>query len=102
MKTSSVDTAVLDGVTIEHGLANGIMAFDQYGAGVLNLGKLELRNATIRHCTSTEPGSALINSGIQAVVILDLMTFYGNSDPHLVNSNGGTVIWKNQANLIPD
>ena len=100
MMTGTADTATLDGVTIEEGLANGYTDFDKQGAGVLNFGNLIIRNSTIRHCTSINAGSALVNSGMSAFLLLDNVGFHGNSDPHLVNKEGALLNWEGNLNLL--
>jgi hypothetical protein len=96
--TGSSASAILDGVTLENGQADGLAMMDQQGAGVLNFGKLVIRNSTIRNCFSTLAGSALMNSGVSAQLTLDGVNFESNSDPHLLNVEGGTINWIGQNN----
>ncbi len=100
MMTGTTQPAVLDGVTISDGLANGSTTFDKYGAGIFNLGTMVLRNSKIRNCTSINPGSALVNSGSNAQITLDHVLFQQNSDPHLVNEAGGTMTVEGTQNIL--
>ncbi len=100
--TSTSKAATLDGVIIEDGLANGALEFDRRAAGVLNFGKLNLVNTTIRHCTSLNAGSALVNSGVAASMILENVLFHNNSDPHLVNESNAVLNWKGILNLLQE
>jgi hypothetical protein len=94
MRMGNVTTAILDGVIIAHGQADGAMTMDQQGAGILNFGELIIRNTTIRNCTSILAGSALINSGVAALLTLENIAFESNSDPHLLNIGGASIMWQ--------
>lgn len=91
--TGTSDTAALDGITVAYGQADGSSAMDKEGAGVLNFGKLALRNCTIRNCIAINPGSAVVNDGVSGMLILEMVEMHSNSDPHLLNKNGGTLRW---------
>lgn len=98
--TGTADTAVLDGVIIHDGHANGSSGLDKYGAGVLNFGKLAIRNSQIRSCISVDPGSAIFNSGATALLHLQNILLSGNSDPHVVNRESAILIWRDADNVI--
>jgi large repetitive protein len=87
----TVDTARLDGVTIEKGNANATDPVDQRGSGLTNSGKTHVANTIIRNCTSTLPGSAIYSTGASAILRLNGVMLLDNSDPYLVNMSGSAI-----------
>lgn len=60
------DTTVLDGITIEAGMANGSELIDQQAAGLLNYGKMHLRDVAFEQMSATAGPEVILNRGAGA------------------------------------
>ena len=83
-------SALLDGLTIEGGNANG-PAQDDVGGGILNAGDLTLFNVIIQNCNATNGGAAIYNYGMDAMIIIEDCTItaaMSDFNPIIINVNG--------------
>ena len=65
---SGAEGALMDGITIRDGLANGAMLDLQRGSGLFNLGKITMQQVIIEDCSAppvyNSPGSTLTTNNL--------------------------------------
>ncbi|GLR17304.1 beta propeller repeat protein [Portibacter lacus] len=81
---------LIDGIIIEEGEETS--GNDWSGAAIWNTGKMTIRNCILRNNHATSVGSAVYNSGSGAEIIVDDVTFEGNTGDDILNTSSATMI----------
>ena len=98
-----IDNLMLDGFTIEAGMADGGGIHSQ-GSGLLNEGGIVLRNVIIQNCTGMEDGQIILNEGSNSNLTLDNCTIYFKDENGVpvLNQNNGQVMIRGEVRLIKE
>ena len=85
---SNSNFLIIDGITIEEGNANGAVS-DGSGGAITNSGFTTLRNCQLHANASTEDGSIILNTGVEAKMILqDVQLSSEGTFAWIKNTNG--------------
>lgn len=91
---STCQECVLDGMTIKFGQADLPSGQNSIGAGIMNLGKLQLVNCIVERNISMDEGAAIYNSGIDADLVIRDCLFRLNTSAlshDILNSSGAEI-----------
>ncbi len=100
--SAGVDTALLDGISIRHGTANGTNLGENSGGGIINTGLLHLKDVKIDYCGAALHASGIHNKGTGAILQIigsEIGSSSSSDDSSLYNEAGGLLIFKGQ-NII--
>jgi hypothetical protein len=92
--TSGCTSCILDGLTLSHGNADGLINVNDKGAGVSSVGVAALRDLIIEFNTSIESGAAVLSDGVQSQITLDgcILRFNNSlSGEDIYNANGAVL-----------
>jgi alpha-amylase len=93
---------VMDGFIIEKGNANGA-GIHSKGGGMLNYGKLDIKNIVVRQNAAVSGGAALLNTGSLAILSVEAVSIQdslSSLEGTVLNENEGQITIKNFNNII--
>ena len=88
----SVSRVLLDGVTIQHGHADGLSIEQKSGAGIYCLGEMSVHNSTLQACHSIGSGTYIFNTGSVARLILNGCQIPAANIEGILNTNNASLI----------
>jgi len=101
---SDVDSALISGIIIQDGMANGTTESQRRGAGVHVEGSVTLQDIKITHCTSLLEGAGLYLESNAYMILQDVLISGNNSSLNtaVFQNAGSTLIFSETLSVIQD